>query len=816
VYSSSYTTGVIAYSWNFGDATTGVTNPITHHFNGTPANPTITLTITDQWGCQFTTTQAVNVIIPPALTITPSPIIKICPDCTTPTTTLTANPSGSFTNYQWYHNGAAITGANSFTYQPCLYDASGNYWVTANNTGTGNCPVTSDTVKVIYYPKPVANIIGQTIQCQTGTGPYNINLQNSVNDPNYTYNWTATGPGTVTFSPDNLQWYASASATQLGTYQFILTVTDITTGCIASDTMCVYLYLSPTVTVNAPSNMCEGTNYTFTANASPANPNYIYQWSNGVTTPTMTTSAPGTYSVTVFDPASGCFGFAMAGTINKKPYLALFPIGCDTLCDTAKLIPPLPLGPGQTYPSQYIIQWYVDGNLYFTGCPLLLTGLSLGQHQIYIVVTDITTGCTDTSGKYDLFIKHCGDCDCKESHWGETQLTEGDKPAAKNNILPVIGTPIILNCGVPQKLDCNKTYTINSSYICKDSLCAGKVTYSLQPPSGSPITGTLPLTFTTQSTSGVYILTLYGWCGNKICDSCVIDLPLNCECDCKGSKWGEKTYTINNITKPIVCGKEQVVKCKTPVSINANYICADPSCKGSVTYQLVQPSGTSTGNIPPALNFTPSINGTYTVTLYGWCGTTKCDSCVFSFIVSDCPVDSSCCPYTISVKPKEATYTANTNSTTVSNSFTITGIPATATITEVRANVVSYTIDDNYKKECMKCVNMPFTWASVASATNIATAPPKITMYGGTVVPSFNGSGTGVYQNPREVIWNNGTNLNLPNITNIGMSFILPPAPAIDCCELKGKICVKFTFRDNNCKECEAIGCFDFLIKGKK
>lgn len=83
-------------------------------------------------------------------------------------------------------------------------------------------------------------------------------------------------------------------------------------------------------------------------------------------------------------------------------------------------------------------------------------------------------------------------------------------------------------------------------------------------------------------------------------------------------------------------------------------------------------------------------------------------------------------------------------------------------------------------------------------------------MYGGATVPSFNGSGTGVYQNPREVIWNNGSNLNAPNITNIGMTFILPPKPAIDCCELKGKICVKFTFRDANCKECEIIGCFDF------
>jgi hypothetical protein len=88
-------------------------------------------------------------------------------------------------------------------------------------------------------------------------------------------------------------------------------------------------------------------------------------------------------------------------------------------------------------------------------------------------------------------------------------------------------------------------------------------------------------------------------------------------------------------------------------------------------------------------------------------------------------------------------------------------------------------------------------------------------MYGGTMVPSFNGSGAGAYQNPREVIWNNGTTINIPNGTNINMNFILPPVPAIDCCELKGKICVKFIFRDKDCKECEVIACFDFIIKKK-
>jgi hypothetical protein len=85
----------------------------------------------------------------------------------------------------------------------------------------------------------------------------------------------------------------------------------------------------------------------------------------------------------------------------------------------------------------------------------------------------------------------------------------------------------------------------------------------------------------------------------------------------------------------------------------------------------------------------------------------------------------------------------------------------------------------------------------------------------GSTVSMFNGSGAGAYQNPREVIWNNGTTVSIPNGTNIGMSFILPPPSGIDCCELKGKICVKFIFRDKDCKECEVIKCFEFVIKKK-
>lgn len=376
----------------------------------------------------------------------------------------------------------------------------------------------------------------------------------------------------------------------------------------------------------------------------------------------------------------------------------------------------------------------------------------------------------------------------------------------------------MLKCNNVYELNCNQPYTINANYVCKDSLCPPKVTYSLQPPSGPAITGNAPLNFTPNQ-NGIYILTLYGWCGEKICDSCVIEFKVTCEkpCDCKGSKWGEKTVTVSNTTKTFNCQKPTdkpiSVKCNQPVTINANYICADPACPGTVNYTLATPSGNSSGNVP--LTFTPNQTGVYTVTLYGLCGTTVCDSCVVRF-KTECPVDSNCCPYNIKVDTSKLTYGYNQqyNATIASQTFTINGL-AGVPLTEMRAEVLSYAISDNYEKECMKCINLPYTWASILSAANIGAVLPKITMYNSTVHP-FNPTGTGVNQNPREVVWSSNSTFTINNGTPVGLNFILPPPPLIDCCELKGRICVKFTFRDRDCKECEVISCFDFIIKNKK
>ncbi len=89
--------------------------------------------------------------------------------------------------------------------------------------------------------------------------------------------------------------------------------------------------------------------------------------------------------------------------------------------------------------------------------------------------------------------------------------------------------------------------------------------------------------------------------------------------------------------------------------------------------------------------------------------------------------------------------------------------------------------------------------------------PGLINLYGGVTTTAFNPTGTAVYQNPREVVWNNGAPFSISGPVTI--KFFLPPPLVIDCCELKGKICVRFTFRDLACNECSAIACFDVVVK---
>ena len=674
--------GFVSYEWTFGDNATAYISDIEHSYSD-EGTKSVMLTVIDLLGETCTANTTVNVL-PGINNCTISPEF-ICPGATA---TLSTSPEVGYTYlWEWESSANVFVPAegtnNSNTYTT---NVAGNYHVVVTN-GVG-CICISNTVAVKEVAKPKASfsISPSKYLCYPG-GSIWLKVSH-VND--YQYNWYSNEDYSLEIESVEFL-YQSVSVTT--NYNLIVTNKY---GCKDTCTQTITVNPLPDAPIISPAGtLCEGVPNTLTV----TNYNDNISWNNGATTTSITVTTAGVYIATYTDPITNCSASTEI-IVNKRPSAGLFPHFCDSIpCNCPEPIDdirrfviyaPKPLI--GLFASYYQINWYNANDGYLGSGPSYDNGGAGAETgSYYIIITDLITGCKDTSNTYSIVVlpcEPCEPCDCENSDWGKIILKTkgGDKPE-------------ILDCDQEIQIECNQPYTLNATYLCNDILCTSNVTFNLQPPSGPTITGDAPL------------------------------------------------------------------------------------------------------------NFIPTITGTYVLTLYGWCDDEICDSCVIVF-KTDCP----CCIYEISVITHEPDYDPHGKFTILKSNFEI-SIPDTINITEVRANVISYTITDNYNTECMRCVNFPFTWASVSDATDISTASPKITMYGFETVPPFNGSGPAKYQNPREIIWNNGSNINVPNILNIGMNFILPPIPAPECCQLEGKICVKFIFRDNDCEECEVISCFKFQIK---
>ncbi len=392
------------YAWSFGDGATSFLISTQHAYaNASPPNDTVILVITDQMGCIATDTNYITVNPIPSCTISASDTI-FCPGGSV---TLTA--CGSMTNYQWYKNGNAIPSANASTY---VVTQHGEYYASVTN-GFG-CSDKTNSIYIYMSKLPKAKIKGNGYVCASPGGTAYFNLT-TVFDSAYIYSWSSNPPGAL-FSPgtDNSPWVTlTLPGTLPAVFDFIVNVTDTITGCTATDTLCVWFYETPSFTV-PPLNVCEGSSVVLSP--TPVNPAlFNYLWNTGQTTPVITASSPGFYSLTVTNKSTGCDATMNAGFIFAKPDLSLFPLGCDSICDTdtLNLYIPLPLNavaPYNTYPTAYpSITWYETSNW---GTPigfgenLPFTSNVPGNYQIAVVVSN-NFNCVDTAGVFCLKVKNC-------------------------------------------------------------------------------------------------------------------------------------------------------------------------------------------------------------------------------------------------------------------------------------------------------------------------------------------------------------------------------------------------------------------------
>ncbi len=636
--------GFTSYFWDFGDAATSYTQTTSHAY-AAPGVFTISLMVTNANGCTDTVSQIVTIAPAPTCTLTVSGPTTFCAGGS-----VVLQSCAGLTGYQWYNNGNAIPLETNQTFTALQ---TGNYYCTGLNTN--GCLVVSDTVAVLVNAAPAANITTSGGNCLGGTFNFSVPACSSC-----TFFWTDNGNPII--GAGNSGSFTIGPAA-IGPHTFVVTVTNNITGCTATGTTTVTFYNPPTVSINVapnPSLLCAGTPYLLTATTSAASP--VWAWNyNAInftisTTNTVTASAAGNYNVVVTDGVTGCIATA-SQTILPRPDLSLFPMGCDTLCDSSKVF--LPLGSINNNLTGYTITWYSNAppftNVVGTG-PILSLGspLSLGNHNLSVIVAG-PNGCVDTSNNYSIFVKPCNDCTCDSSDWGELSWKYDtiDGPVAGKKVVtnPQVK---VFKCGDNLgKIDCTKPISINGSFKCNPSSCDSLIKYTLT----GPVTASGYLPFSTSGLpAGSYVLILEGKCGDSICKVC--DVPFTITCDtitdcCKKSYWAEGlTWTEGNSetggnagkaiisanVKPIKCKQSNFIisdelgNCNKPVTITGSFICGS-GCPPKVVYNLIDiGSNTTIATSVGSLVIPVSLpNGSYSVTVYAYCGDKICDSCVFTF-----------------------------------------------------------------------------------------------------------------------------------------------------------------------------------------
>lgn len=339
--------GIYTYSWapSGGNAATAT--------NLSPG--TYTCTITDSNGC--TSTQAVTITQPPAITATNSVTNVLCNGNSDGSATVTASGGTGTLTYSWTPaggNAAAATNLPAGSYTCTITDANGcstTSQATITQPNALSAPVTVTPMGCNTTTSASANVSG-------GTGPY-------------TYSWSSGGTG--------------QTESNLGAGSYTLTVTDAN-NCNVTTQFTVVPSSAITVTSAATDASCfGGNNGTATVSPSGGNPPYTYSWSpSGGTNATATGLTPGTYTCTITD-ANGCTT-TQTVAVSQPSQLTATASGVNISCFGATNGSASVNASGGT--GTYTYSWSPSG-----GTAATASGLAAGT---YVCTITDANGCTTT------------------------------------------------------------------------------------------------------------------------------------------------------------------------------------------------------------------------------------------------------------------------------------------------------------------------------------------------------------------------------------------------------------------------------------
>ena len=331
-----------SYLWNTGDTIPGLTGLVAGIYS---------VTVTDANGCSDVCTVVLEDQSNISLSVSSTDVTCFGFNNGT-ASALAANGVPPYT-YAW-SNGQS--GANLSGLPPGTYDV----------TATDALGCTAEGSVSIATPPPLTLMVPHTDVTDCGGSDGTATAMVNGGTPPYNYLWS-NGESTM-----------SIGGLTAGSYT--VTVTDAN-NCTVMGTILVEQPPGIDVTATATDEVCEGAS-DGTATAMPSGvPPYLYSWSNGGSTQTITGLAPGMYSVTVTD-ANGCSGNASV-TILAAPTFTLDLSTADILCFGDATGSATAMAVGGVAPLSY---------LWSTGeTSPEITGLTAGSYTV--VVTD-AAGCT--------------------------------------------------------------------------------------------------------------------------------------------------------------------------------------------------------------------------------------------------------------------------------------------------------------------------------------------------------------------------------------------------------------------------------------
>ena len=268
-------------------------------------------------------------------------------------------------SYQWYKDGAIISGASSATYSIPATTVShgGNYTVEV----TGECgTIASSDALLTVNPLPSATISGTTSVCQTGTAP-TITFTGAGGTAPYTFTYKINGgaPQTVSTTAGNTATVtASLALTGNFVYELVSVKDASSTACTntASGTVTITVTPSPSASITYG-----GTPFCKTGTAVPTfsgSATGTYTSTAGLNINATTgvidlgASTPGLYTITYTIPASGgCSQYQTTTAIEIKPatFITTQPTAKVICSGTGATFSVGATGAGLTY------QWQKDG-----------------------------------------------------------------------------------------------------------------------------------------------------------------------------------------------------------------------------------------------------------------------------------------------------------------------------------------------------------------------------------------------------------------------------------------------------------------------